>query len=108
MYIKSKFCIDGGKSFEGYSIKGRYWNGWERPLFTKETCDNILAHFEADDISYKDEKYIGITADGELYDIDPIEIIIEGEKLIVYEIGDGWIWDKVEDEVEEDPYDENE
>ena len=38
--FKSKFQIDEGPIYEGYTNRDP-WNGWECPLFTKEVADQI-------------------------------------------------------------------
>lgn len=101
MYRKARFVIETSKVFDGYHIKGRHWNGWERPLFTKEVCDEILKEFCVENIAWQEGKYVETTEDNEQYDIDPVQITIDNEKLTVYEIGNGWIWDEYEEADEE-------
>lgn len=42
-YRKAKYRVDSHElRYTGYDKIGDYWNGWNVPFFTKETCDKII------------------------------------------------------------------
>jgi hypothetical protein len=87
-----KVQIDDMLTVECVSIAG-YWNGWARPLFTREQLDTV-----------RDEV---VRNGGELYDIDggsfedsasvdmtTLDYVIRWDDL--YEVS-GWIWSTVDE-----------
>ncbi len=109
---KSLYYIDGFESsFEGYSYN-QTWNGWEMPMFDKETslkiaqkCCNdeyFTHHFDKDkdtffiqDMAYEEEDPI---------DLQGHDIVTEdGSTVHVYNFGDlGWCWNEQTPETEND------
>jgi hypothetical protein len=83
---------------------GRLWNGWGTPCFTLEQVKDLVVRMKAP-LSLGQEEVVRILDDGtvEEYDeneevwliADPDEIEVDGVKLVVYLIGDGWCWDSV-------------
>lgn len=47
--FKSKFQIDDGPIYEGYT-NGNHWNGWACPYFTREVADQIAMLLPTRDI----------------------------------------------------------
>ncbi len=100
---KTKFYIDGGKSYEGYTADAT-WNGWQCPLFTKEVALQMAAdknESEAMEMYYNEQldKFVVIFDEssalnevehykGELYNFN-------GDVIMLYAIGAfSWCWDE--------------
>lgn len=109
-YYASKFVLTDGDQFEGFS-EGHFWNGWDCPLFTRETVIRIFEYLnEQDRLAGNDKDGIiwlyEFTSDGTLvwidpwfpdemncYEDSPITIEYKGESLVVYDVGSyGWTW----------------
>ena len=102
---KAFFAIDGGKTFEGYSV-GRSWNGFACPLFEKSVAQSVidecarqedLAYFnhEKDAFVFQFKELIGSSE--EANEFTGTTIIYNGQPVKVYDIGsDGWVWDEIE------------
>lgn len=102
-YHLTTFGFDGmDKGWLGYSAN-QYWNGWAVPYFTKEVVEQIMDHLELDDMGVtwycaeNDTYYYYIDGntieDYELvYETKGTDIIVDGETVHVYDIGDGWTW----------------
>jgi hypothetical protein len=105
--VSMKVHIDDLLTVECVSIAG-YWNGWARPLFTREQLDSVrdalvasgvlLYDFDGNEIA--DSASVDMTTldyvikwDGEEY---PSVDYIAGHPNDLYEIC-GWIWDTVDE-----------
>lgn len=109
MFRLTKFTIDGFEEdcvFEGYT-DNTHWNGWEKPNFTKEVADMVIARTCSDDEykgSYNEETdTYGIVMQNEEIDLCVgFNIMVKGEAVHVYGIGAGsWVWDEVDEPTEE-------
>ena len=106
---KGLFALDSTElTFEGYDT-GTYWNGWNRPYFTKEVAEKILSDNQKDadgeiqyDWSYdkQNDRFIvqwvnTSTAIHEEKEVANAEKIADefGNTFIVYPIGEGWCWE---------------
>lgn len=105
---KAKFSIDGGDEFEGYTFN-HYWNGFELPYVTKEVLDDIINKFElakvrydkANDIFY----YMDMDMEEECWLAAGADRDTEDGILHLYTVGDGWCWDEVTEEEDDDEMD---
>jgi hypothetical protein len=109
-YHLEKFYFDEMPSHIGYS-SNNYWNGWAMPYFTKEVAfdviDEIVAdgfskawYVEADDTFYIHLHQGDSTIDPEMVEwAEGKDILVNGELVHVYQLGDGWTWNT--DEIEE-------
>lgn len=98
MLTKSKFQIEDGPIFEGYT-KGDHWNGWECPYFDYDVAKKILSS----DIYCPDYFFdpirktflaMDVNGDFEAFEGDVYEVADCGS-MVLYPIGTGsWIWSK--------------
>ncbi|OGX77787.1 hypothetical protein A6395_15365 [Exiguobacterium sp. SH31] len=96
---KRLFYIDSlNQEFEGYWTKRR-WNGWEIPLFEIDEVKKIMNALRLSGTdAYYDEASDAFIVEDE-HDISDKTIIqgekqkVEGEELILYEVGNGWTWE---------------
>ena len=114
-YHKSRFQIEDGPLFEGYT-DGKHWNGWAQPLFTKEQAE-LLAKWmsnrgdgcklwynqveDAFKYFYGDDCKIPCLGNSDMVDTFPgitttvDEREFECKRLQLYPIGAGcWCWDE--------------
>ena len=105
---KTKFDIEGSKSFEGFTFN-QYWNGWECPMFELDVAMEIIKEFNNDEekMSYDKEKDVFLFEhedfDDGIYVVEPHDIFDEeGKTHHVYDIGAGyWVWSETEEDEEE-------
>lgn len=84
-------------SFEGINLAGR-WNGWARPVFTKEVADEIMSvinnlsnELGAMEYNGNDDCYIAYESGEEIERFGTIEV--DGNTY--YAIGtDCWVWEE--------------
>ena len=97
---KSLFTIDGfAYYYVGYT-NGMRWNGWEMPFLPKSEVLRLLdtEHLGTDEFKWEgDALFLQDTQEGEIIRVNAD--VINGE--IVYQVGDGWVWEeaKIEGEV---------
>lgn len=97
------FCTDVGKSFMGYSTEHR-WNGWECPLFPKESADEIQQYYNNEYCSMRyDEETDQYIANNPQYDsseqYEGQDYVVNGKVERLYAIGSHeWCWDTAEQE----------
>jgi len=96
----AKFTIDGWRDidenavFSGYT-DGTYWNGWEKPYFTKEEGIRMLPILETARYDEATDRFID-ESDGEEQEYPGKVIVVDGQRIKVYGIGNGdWMWDRV-------------
>lgn len=102
-YRPAQYSIDGGQAYSGHST-GRRWNGWECPLFTREVAEQILsdAGLKFDYLAESDQfRVLNEYAHPEE---DPCEYAqgIEHAGVRLYPIMDGWCWDEVTGEPDDE------
>lgn len=88
------FAFDGVTTLIlGYTVKGDLWNGWAKPMFTKEGAQLIAQSLPG--MTYKEETdSFDIDLEGEMYSFcaTTVQIPIMGA-VKVYAIGAGsWCW----------------
>ena len=94
---------DAAMVFDAYS-NGELWNGWEKPMISKESADGLCAcmpnvkYDEARD-AFIIEPYEG---SGDEETVVPAQLIEgDGSSIKVYGIGAGdWTWDRIEQEAD--------
>ena len=95
----------GQQSFAAYS-NGALWNGWEMPLFTKESADRLCAcmpnvSFDEEQDAFVIAPYPGSGDDAITVSAQWIQV--DGSSVKVYGIGAGeWTWDQMEDSAQQD------
>lgn len=98
---KTEFAIENGVVFEGYTFN-QYWNGWDRPYFTKEIALEICKEFSSEGFRcYYDEKSDAFFSEDDdsmpnKEEIGtPTEINTPEGKIKAYDFGcAGWIWEE--------------
>ena len=94
-YETDYFQIDNTKSFKGIT-SGQLWNGWECPLFNKESIDSIIDEFICINTHYDMNIYfkgvnLVVIEYGEKEILTPT--IIDGVNY--YDLGwCAWTWEK--------------
>lgn len=98
---KAEFAIENGTAFEGYTFN-QYWNGWDRPYFTKEIALEICKEFSSEEFKcfYDEKNDTFFSEDDESVPNKeeigtPTEINTPEGKLQAYDFGcAGWIWEE--------------
>ena len=100
-------CINGeltalvsgdDKSFMGYETAGR-WNGWKCPLFPKASVDEMVKHFNDENVSMKydesnDRYIVEYSQDGTSESFEGANYIVNGNLERLYSIGCfSWTWE---------------
>jgi hypothetical protein len=99
-YKADKFTINGADYYPGFEVPGEHWNGWNMPVFEKETALKILKdmgmphHVEGGNIIFDPSWYEDQPKDEyEEEAAEPFEITVNGKKKTVYAIGTSyWVW----------------
>jgi len=94
---KAKFTINGWLDisekgmFEGYT-DGSKWNGCEKPYFTKEECIRMIPFIQPTRYDDATDTFI-VESDGGKKVYESEVIVVKGEKVKVFAIGNGcWRW----------------
>lgn len=92
------FDIDGMfGDIPGYTLGGR-WNGWARPLFPREACEQLLERFPGAYHDPETDAYVFPREDAGPEDAEaetylPETLIVRGAPLKVWPVGSGsWTW----------------
>lgn len=98
-WMAASFSIDDMEEvFEGFT-NGRRWNGWEVPYFTREVAERVMKTFGCDEFSLTWDGDTIVHTDSAYPDeaqrIEPQTIVVDGVSHTVWQVGDGWVWDKV-------------
>ncbi len=100
VFSAGTFCLEGiDGEFEGWS-DGSSWNGWEKPSFTREVAERILAALGyrwSYDASVDEFTVVTSEEDEpERFTGEAIQLG-DGGSVTAYFVGAGsWIWDKTE------------
>lgn len=98
--------LNGAAAIDCYS-NALKWNGWGKPRFDRATAQKVISrlaigidiHFEGDVIHLENADFdpsIAVDSSNEpVLKFTPSIHIIDGKKIQLWEIGDGWTWDAV-------------
>ena len=99
IYREAQFCIEDSTTFPGWT-DGTLWNGWAKPLFTRDTAFQVVQAL-APDVVYNPGIDAFVAApltpgdDPETWDGGDIDLP-DGGTVRVYPVGAGsWIWDEL-------------
>lgn len=107
-FLTAVFTIDDEIGFEGYYHPKDTWNGWFQPYFTKHIADKVINEYMkgAEEGTFmkwfhspEDQDFILYrhSPEDDVETIEPITADINGESVMLYPMGLGWVWDMKRD-----------
>jgi hypothetical protein len=89
--------LEEGASIPCYS-DGMTWNGWGKPMFDEENARKVVALFSESGLTFResDKVVIYTQQDEEPCEIAPRSVQVGAQTMALYDLSNGWTWDRVQ------------